>query len=51
MRKNEEIAKNSAKNEKSFKKGIDNIKSCVIIAKYEKMCIYLKGIQSCLQQC
>ena len=38
-RKNEKIAKNSVKNEKCFKKGIDIMISCVIITKYEKMTI------------
>ncbi len=35
-RKNEKIAKNTFKNEKSLLKGIDITKSCVIMAKREK---------------
>jgi len=35
-RKNEENAKNNVKIEKSFRKGIDNIFSCVIMHKCEK---------------
>jgi hypothetical protein len=45
------MQKNHGKNEKSFEKGIDNGVSCVIIAKYEKNAINLKGFQPCLQQC
>ena len=41
-RKNEKIAKNTPKNEKSFEKGIDKTISCVILSEYEKNRYYRK---------
>ena len=41
-RKNEKIAKNTPKNEKSFEKGIDKTISCVILDEYEKNRYYRK---------